>query len=228
MQKLTLSIIALCLAFGAHAQKKEERNVGSFDYVSLGVAADLVITQGNSNSLVLEGNPDDLEEIETYVKDGTLKIRRDSDWSWFDTKDDVKIYVTLSNFSGASVSGSGKITNTNNLKGDDVKFSVSGSGDINLYVDCKSVDAHISGSGEINLHGSTDTMDLSISGSGDLNSLGMSANTLDAHISGSGSAKVKIKEEIDAHISGSGKIRYEGTPSRVREKVSGSGSVRSL
>ena len=71
-------------------------------------------------------------------------------------------------------------------------------------------------------------MELSISGSGDMNSLGMSANSLEAHISGSGSAKVKVKEEIDAHISGSGKIRYEGDPKKIYEKVSGSGSVRSL
>lgn len=228
MQKLTLSIIALLFVFTAQAQKKEERKVGSFDYVSLGVNADLVIMQGKSNSLVLEGDADDLEEIETYVKDGTLKIRKENDWNWFDNMDDVKIYVTLVDFRGASVSGSGKITNSNNLKGGDVKFSVSGSGDIDLYVDCKSVDAHISGSGEINLAGSTGSMELSISGSGDMNSIEMTANTLEAHISGSGSAKVNVKEEIDAHISGSGKIRYEGNPNKIREKVSGSGSVRSL
>ena len=228
MRKLTLSIIALAFVLSAQAQKKEERKVGSFNYVSLGVSADLVIMQGNSNSLVLEGDSDDLEEIETYVKDGTLKIRRESNWNWFDTMDDVKIYVTLVDFEGASVSGSGKITNSNNLKGGDVRFSVSGSGDIDLYVDCKSVDAHISGSGEINLAGSTNTMEVSISGSGDMNSLEMNANTLEAHISGSGSAKVNVKEEIDAHISGSGRIRYQGNPDRIREKVSGSGSVKSL
>lgn len=228
MQKLTLSIIALCFVFAAQAQKKEERKVESFDYVSLGVSADLVITQGSSNSLTLEGDPDDLEEIETYVSNGTLKIKKENDWSWFDHMDDVKIYVTLVDFRGASVSGSGKITNSNNLKGNDVRFSVSGSGDIDLYVDCRSIDAHISGSGEIHLEGNTDSMELSISGSGDLYSLGMKANSLEAHISGSGSAKVNVKEEIDAHISGSGKIRYEGDPDRVREKVSGSGSVRKL
>ncbi|MCB0497670.1 MAG: DUF2807 domain-containing protein [Cyclobacteriaceae bacterium] len=228
MKKLTLSILTLCIAFAAQAQKKEERKVEAFNYVSLGVNADLVITQGKSYSLTLEGDPDDLEEIETYVSDGTLKIRKDNDWNWFDNMDDVKIYVTLVDFKGASVSGSGKITNSNNLTGENVKFSVSGSGDINLYVNCKSVDAHISGSGDINLEGSTDSMELSISGSGDMNSLGMSANSLEAHISGSGSAKVKVKEEIDAHISGSGKIRYEGDPKKIYEKVSGSGSVRSL
>jgi putative autotransporter adhesin-like protein len=228
MKKLTLLFTALLFVFATQAQKKESRKVGSFDYVSLGVSADLIITQGSSNSLVLEGNPDDLEDIETYVKDGKLKIRNESN-SWFGSdKDDVKIYVTIVNFKGASVSGSGNITNSNNLKGGDVNLSVSGSGEIELYVVCKSVDAHISGSGEIELQGSSAAIELHISGSGDMNSLGMEVNTLEAHISGSGSAKVKVKDEIDAHISGSGKIRYEGNPAKIREKVSGSGIVKSL
>lgn len=228
MQKLPLLLISLALAISVQAQKKETRQVDSFDYVSLGISADLIISQGNSNSLVLEGDPDDLEEIETYVSDGKLKIRKEN-ISWFGSNmGDVNIYVTLVNFTGASVSGSGKITNSNNLKGEDINLSVSGSGEIRIYVDCNSIDAHISGSGEIELTGSTDVMELSISGSGDYNSLEMTTNTLEAHISGSGSAKVSAKDEIDAHISGSGRIRYNGNPAKVREKVSGSGSVRSL
>lgn len=228
MQKLTLLFIAVLFAFTSEAQKKETRKVGSFDYVSLGVSADLVITQGNSNSVVLEGDPEDLEDIETYVKDGKLKIRTESN-SWFgNDMDDVKIYVTVASFKGASVSGSGSITNSNNLKGDEISFSVSGSGNINVYIDCSTIDAHISGSGEIDLEGKSGMVDLHISGSGDLNSLEMEIDKIEAHISGSGSAKVNVKNEIDAHISGSGRIRYQGNPAKIREKVSGSGSVKSL
>lgn len=228
MQKLTLLLIAVLFSFSAEAQKKETRKVGSFDYVSLGVSGDLVITQGKSNSLVLEGDADDLEEIETYVKDGKLKIRNESN-SWFgNDRDKVKIYVTLVNFKGASVSGSGKITNSNNLKGENVNLSVSGSGKIEIYVESKTLDTHISGSGRINLEGKTNDMDLHISGSGSINAVDLETNRLEAHISGSGSAKIKVKDEIDAHISGSGSIRYEGNPNKIREKVSGSGSVKKM
>ncbi len=228
MKKPTLLIVALLCVFAANAQKKETRKVGTFDYVSLAISADLIITQGSSNSLVLEGDSEDLEEIETYVKEGKLKIKNESN-SWFgNNRGDVKIYVTLVNFKGASVSGSGSISSSNNLKGTDVSVKVSGSGNINLFVECTSLDAHISGSGEIELEGKSDVVDLHISGSGDMNSVEMGVNRLEAHISGSGSAKVNVKEEIDAHISGSGKIRYTGNPTKIREKVSGSGSVKSL
>ena len=44
-------------------------------------------------------------------------------------------------------------------------------------------------------------------------------------VSGSGQADVVVSEELDASVSGSGAIRYSGGPSRVREEVSGSGSV---
>lgn len=228
MKKITLLLTALVFTFAAQAQKKETRKVGAFDYVSLGISADLTITQGSSNSLVLEGDADDLEKIETYVTDGKLKIKTESS-SWFgNNMDHVKIKVTLVNFRGASVSGSGYITNSNNLKGNDIGLSVSGSGKIQIFVESKSIDAHISGSGRINLEGKTNAMDLHISGSGGVNSIELATNVLEAHISGSGSAKVSVKDEIDAHISGSGSIRYEGNPAKIREKVSGSGSVRSM
>lgn len=228
MKKLTLLFTALLFVFSVQAQKKETRKVDAFDYVSLGISGDLVITQGNSNSLVLEGDADDLENIETYVKDGKLKIRTESN-SWFgNDMDKVKIYVTVVNFRGASVSGSGYLTNSNNLKGEDLSLSVSGSGKIELYVESKTLDTHISGSGRIILDGKTDGMELHISGSGGINAIDLEANRIEAHISGSGSAKVNVKEEIDAHISGSGSIRYQGNPAKIREKVSGSGSVKSL
>ncbi len=229
MQKLTLTIIALVLTFAVQAQKKETRQVGEFDYVSFGISGKLIITQGNSNSLVLEGDADDLEKIETYVSGGKLKIRKENNSSWFgDNMDDVLVKVTLVNFTGASVSGSGKITNSNNLKGDDVRLNVSGSGKMEIYVECQSIETHISGSGRITLEGKASTNDLHISGSGNINAEEFNTNKLEAHISGSGSAKVKVKDEIDAHISGSGSIRYYGNPSKIREKVSGSGGVRKM
>ncbi len=228
MKRTTLLLIAIIIAFSVQAQKKETRQVGKFNYVSFGISGNLIITQGNSNSLVLEGDADDLEKIETYVKDGKLKIRTESS-SWFgNSLDDITVYVTLKDFKGASVSGSGKITNSNNLKGNDVSLKVSGSGKINLYLACNGLDTHISGSGRITIEGKTDTMDVHISGSGGINGTEFDTNILEAHISGSGSAKLKVKDEIDAHISGSGSIRYTGNPSKIKEKVSGSGSVRSM
>jgi len=228
MQKLTLSIILLASTIALQAQNKETRNVGAFDYVSFGISGKLIITQGSSNSLVLEGHKDDLEKIETYVSGGKLKIRKE-DNSWFgDNMDDVIVKVTLKNFTGASVSGSGKITNSNNLKGDEVSLSVSGSGKLELYVECKNIETHISGSGRMTLEGSAFTNEIHISGSGSINSAEFRTSKVEAHISGSGSAKVNVKDEIDAHISGSGSIRYVGKPSKIREKVSGSGGVRSM
>ncbi len=228
MQKLTLSIILLVATIALQAQNKETRNVGDFDYVSFGIGGKLIITQGSSNSLVLEGHKDDLEKVETYVSGGKLKIRKE-DNSWFgDNMDDVTVKVTLKNFTGASVSGSGKITNSNNLKGDEVSLSVSGSGKLELYVECKNIETHISGSGRITLEGSAYTNEIHISGSGNINSAEFRTSKVEAHISGSGSAKVNVKDEIDAHISGSGSIRYVGKPSKIREKVSGSGGVRSM
>lgn len=229
MRNLTLSVIAILITITAYGQQKQTRELPNFSYVTLGIDADVIITQGTTQKVVIEAKADDLEKIKTEVNGNKLKIRSYNNNSWFgDHFDYVKIYITLSKFTGASVSGSGSITNTNNLTGDEVDFGVSGSGNINLYIECNQLDTHISGSGNISAEGKTGKILLHISGSGDLDAVGMQAKELEAHISGSGSARVFVTQSIDAHISGSGRIRYKGNPDKILDKVSGSGSVRSL
>ncbi len=229
MRNITLALVALLMACTARSQQKETREIDAFNFISLGINADVVITQGKSHKVVIEAKPDDLEKIETVVSDKRLKIRNKQNNGWFGNNlHNVKIYITLTDFAGASVSGSGSITQSNNLQGNEVKLNVSGSGNIDLFLECKMIDTHISGSGNITIQGKTEQLELHISGSGDLKAEDMEAANLEAHISGSGSASVFATQSIDAHISGSGIITYKGNPAKIKEKVSGSGGVHKM
>lgn len=228
MKKYILLLVVGLIAISVNAQKKETRNVEDFSYISFGVSGDLEIRQGSTTELVLEGDPDDLKEIETYVTGGKLKIKHESNWSWINRIGKIKAYVTVKEFDGVSVSGSGDAVSVGKLKGDNVNISVSGSGDIDLELEAEDVDCGISGSGSIALNGKGNNVSLSVSGSGSMDAVDFESEVVIIRISGSGNASIWATHEIDSKISGSGSVRYKGDPDKVSNRSSGSGKLRKL
>ena len=153
MKKYIWVFAIILFTTNLYAQKKETRKVGDFSYVSMGINADVTIKQGSKTELIIEGDEDDLEDIETYVTGNKLKIRTENNSWWGKSNSKVKIYITLKEFTGASVSGSGDIVSSGTLKGGNIDLGVSGSGDLELDLDVADVDCGISGSGSVYLNG---------------------------------------------------------------------------
>jgi hypothetical protein len=227
---LTALLLAITLVQAGNGEsindKRETREVGPFTQLQLAVAADLYLTQGNEYSLVLEGDEDDLEEIETVVRHGTLKIKHDKPFH-FGGIDRIKVYVTMKNIEGLSVSGSGSLKAETAVEAEDIELNVSGSGEINID-DLKATTAEmtISGSGDINLSGGRklSSLNCDISGSGELHARDLETEKAELTISGSGGCKVYVTNDLEVDISGSGNVRYRGQP-RIDANVSGSGDV---
>ena len=227
MKKTLILTVLTMLAIQGWAQDKQTRNVSDFSYISFGISGDLYLTQGNEFKVVLVGDEEDLDRITTEVSGNKLRLRtKSSNWGWNFSK--VKVYITLKEFTGLSVSGSGDAVSEGLLKGNNVDLSVSGSGDMDLRLEATTVDMGISGSGSITLTGKGKSTEMSISGSGRLDAADFIVETVAVRISGSGSARVHATRELDSRISGSGSIRYAGDPDKVYNKSSGSGSVRKM
>jgi len=227
MKKIFLIVAISVLATSLYAQKKENRKVGDFSYISMGINADVFIKQGSISEVILEGDEETLENTETYVSGNKLKIRSDNS-SWWKNSKKIKIYITLKEFTGVSVSGSGSVVNEGMLKGENVELHVSGSGDIDLNLQARDTDISISGSGSVSLQGKGKTAGLSISGSGKLDAQDYVLETITIRISGSGGAYIYATKEIDSRISGSGTVRYKGEPDKLSNRSSGSGRLRKM
>lgn len=220
--KSGLLISLVLVASTGFSQKKETRDVAEFSGISLGIPAELYLSQGSPQQLVIQASEDELAAIETVVKDGHLKIRTDKIHTKFK---DVKIWVTVAEVEELGVSGSGKILAVSALKSDELELHVSGSGKIKMdELSNKEIEVAISGSGSIHLAGTGDEMEVSISGSGSCMAAGFEVDECEVRVSGSGKSEVKATGELEAAISGSGRVIYWGDP-EVDARVSGSGKV---
>ncbi|MEH6305105.1 head GIN domain-containing protein [Olivibacter sp. CPCC 100613] len=208
---------------------EESRDVRDFNSIQNNGSFHVFVKMGNTESLKLEGDPEILQNVETVVEQGTLKIRMKKNLNWFSmNKGHVSVYITAKRLVGLSQSGSGKIEIANPINSPSLDMKVSGSGNISCTAKVDDFSANISGSGQIDIEGSTDSNDIRISGSGKFNGAKLTANSTNVNISGSGDAYVFTNQELNAKISGSGSVHYGGSVKSVNASTSGSGKVRRL
>jgi hypothetical protein len=224
---IIIFIAGVLTIFNTLWAQTERRNVDAFSAISMGVAGDCYITQGNSVNLEVEGDADDLDDLITEVRNKTLyiKYRRGG---WNIRRNRVTIHLMTPELSEISLSGSGKVISRNRLNSDHLEIKVSGSGKMTLEVSADDLEASISGSGNMEVSGTADQVELTISGSGNLEAEELRVDRYDVRISGSGRSRIYVGDELNAKISGSGSVYYTGDPDKVISNVSGSGRVKEL
>ena len=203
----------------------EPRNVGGFSEVALRGSGELMISQGNTESLTVEADDNILPRIATVVEGNKLSIGMERGISVSPSKT-IRYTLMVRDLSNVELSGSGTIR-AGNVRSGEFQVRLSGSGEIRIDgLSASSLRSQISGSGNIEIRGKVDQQEVRISGSGDYSASELQSESTSVTTSGSGDAKVWAEKELSVRISGSGDVDYHGNPS-VNKHVSGSGNVRS-
>jgi hypothetical protein len=190
---------------GSGKMVSESRPVSGFTSLELAGSADVEVSFGETESVVVEAEDNILPLVETEVRGSTLVVRLKPLTSISTTRG-IHVTVTMKELESASLPGSGQIV-IENLQAEQVGFG--------LY-----------GSGKIIADGAVDELVATLSGSGNIECGDLQADSVSVKISGSGNAEVYASESLDASISGSGNIKYNGDPEEVNKSVSGSGEVQ--
>jgi len=208
-------------------QSDESRTVSGFSGISSSGSYTIFITMGDKESLRLEGSSEMINQIETKVENGILKIRNKKQMnirSWNSTSGKVFIYIEARTLHGITLSGSGDIEVSGTVKSTGLTNTLSGSGSISQSMEAENFIAIISGSGKINAKGKAENVKITIAGSGNFEGKELQTINSNVKLSGSGNITITADKYLEALISGSGNIRYGGNPS-VSYTKSGSGSI---
>jgi hypothetical protein len=222
---LSVLLCGSCLV-SVNMSAQDVRTLEPFEEIAIGVNADVFYTQGNGYQVRIEGKSQDVEDVITEVKDGTLHVRYDR----FGIRHPrLTMYITSEKIESVKISGSAKFTAERPVTSDEMELMVSGSGGVVFSrLDADEMGTKISGSGFVELAGgSADEMEAMISGSGKIKAEGFEVSECSVEISGSGNCTVAVKDELDVKISGSGNVYYRGNP-EINTVSSGSGGVHSL
>ena len=227
MRKLFL-IIAIAICMGAITAKGKDRlektvQVTQFDKVSLTAGFVVKYTQGVNHECTIFASPKDMEHVKAEVKNNQLYISviidkkkmKKMKYSTSILSEDVIVYVTSPELVKASCVGSGEFIATTDIKSEDVKFDISGTGEIKLKkVTADNMTLNIAGAGDIKI----DNVDavcqktvLSVAGAGEISASFSDCDELKCSIAGAGEIELKGKvANYSESIAGAGKIKKDG------------------
>ncbi len=194
----------------------------AIDELELDIPATVTLITADSVSCVIKAQQNIIDLIKFDASSDELEIKSKRNYK---TDRPVEIYISMPALEKISLNGSGNIRTLNPVKGDVIRTSISGSGDLSMTVIANELRSTINGSGDMRLSGKVSLHKAEINGSGNIHAGELNSETCKVHINGSGDADVDAASALDAHINGSGSITYTGSPA-VSSKVTGSGEVK--
>lgn len=185
---------------------------------------DVYITQGDSEMVKIEGQPSDLQFVQTDVIGGTLVIG----WAFknpLKSFEHVKVYVTCRQINNLRVSGTGTVTSITPIVTPGFQVYVTGSGLVSMQLECDSINAFVNSGAELILAGTARRLVCYNGGSGSIRAFQMEAEHVVAENKGIGVCEVHPVYTLSAIASGAGKIYYTGEPKITGLVTKGLGKV---
>ncbi|MBN2386692.1 MAG: DUF2807 domain-containing protein [Anaerolineales bacterium] len=224
----------------------ENRQVSNFSNITLAGIGEVIITQGETETLVIEAESNLIDYFETEVRGGTLTIGLKDEYRTLSLNPTrpVRFYVTVIELEGVTVAGSGDIdisaieaayfalsilgsgsVDLDSLETGRLTVNLSGSGDARIDVlAADEISTTITGAGSFSAAGQARQQEIRILGSGDYNAADLFCQVASVNVSGSGQTNLWVDETLDVTILGNGDINYAGD-ARLGVSSTGSGEV---
>ena len=225
---ITLLIIVSCNVIGEMGSGnviREERKVSSFNGIDVSGAFDIKLTQGTTNSVIVEADDNLMALIRTEVRGNTLVIDNKKPISHSKS---LKVFITFTELKTIDLSGAVNIESQGKLTMPELSISGSGASDGKLDMDVQRLGIDCSGGSKLRLTGSAKDVDVEVSGAVDLFAFDFPAENYKLSISGAGKAEINVSKNLKVDISGAASVRYKGTPTGIYQDISGAGSIKKV
>lgn len=232
---ITLLILSIA-SFSFAQTTKKTLELPEFKSIYVNSNYTVYLKQTNKQEVSVEALTEIYELTTIKVENGVLMINVErkpdnpnkSIWAKLDDiklRPTMKLMVSVKNITELQVNGGGKIVSENSIAADYLSLGVSGNGSIDLDIKGNNVKTEISGSGNVILKGYATANDIIMSGSGSLNGFACELENAKVKMSGSGSCEISATNNLEAMVVGSGNLKHKGNTKNVTKKVYGSGLV---
>ena len=206
----------------------ETRQVQDFTKMRITYPAQVIISQGGSESITIEADDNVAAEIRTQVINGVLDIDplHDHLLTISPTRP-PKITIVVKDLTELDFESAGDVQ-LNGLTTDHLKMIMDGAGSVKLNkVQLKSLECNLNGVGSVEASGTTDAINVHVQGLGSFNGSDLHSQAATVNLDGMGSATVWADSNLKADVSGMGSVNYYGN-AQVSKTVDGLGSVKYL
>lgn len=203
-------VLAVALAMTATAvlakPTVEVRQLPTFSRIEITDITDIEVKVGQSQSLSIAADDQQISKIVTEVKGDTLIISMRSEYDSYKIKSSPRATITIPQLKSLALVGTGDAIVTN-LQGKEFNLNIVGTGDATVS-------------------GSIDKVLVSLSGTGDAKLDNLKVRDANINVTGTGDAQVNVSGILTASASGTGDIVYLGSPKIVRKSNTGTGDIK--
>ncbi|PSK99275.1 head GIN domain-containing protein [Cecembia rubra] len=206
-------------------QIEEERSLEPFSRLKVSGIINLYLSQGDSESLRVEGDKQWVEQLKVEQRGNLLSIRlKEGQKSW-GKNEKIEVYLQLKDLSELEFEGAGQIKTSSLLDLDELLITGKGVGNIVLELDAELLEAKLNFVGNMELKGFSRELLIENEGVGNIDASQLICQKVELASSGIGMIAVHAEEELIMNVSGIGSVSYTGNPKQVTENVSGLGKV---
>lgn len=212
---------------GPTTQEIDVEPFTEIDIHSVGLA---VITQGETPSLTITGDPDVIERITAEVDDdGQLEI----DYVWWeglalDNARDLQFDITVQSLDYLELEGAIQ-AEADGLSADEFEINLSGATSLTLTnLAVSNLEVEMDGAATAILSGTADHQDLDLDGATTYTALDLDSATADIDLDGASTAQLRVSDQITGEMDGASTLEYIGEDVSVNVDTSGAATVSQL
>jgi hypothetical protein len=209
----------------SNSSDREDRSISGFTELEVSGAFEIVLTQGNTESLTIEADENIMGNIKTRITGNTLEIYTKGTIRNYRV---MRVYITFKQLESIDLSGAVKVTADQSLQFDRLDLDISGACIIEFDMEADRLDLDLSGASKLYLNGYANYMDADCSGSSKLMLSGLKTKRISFESSGASTAEFWVTESLDVESSGASNVRYKGNPATVNVENSGASSVKKM
>lgn len=221
------SMFILCFLTQAQAAElvKKEFSVKSFTDLELKGIGNIIFTQGDKESVVLETDTTIMSTVELESEDNKLTIFSTINFWSLPSNHTMNIYITVKHLKSVRFKDVGDIKSTNEIKTDSLVFFASAIGNATIKLKCKSLTLFHGGAGNFTASGQTTDLQLDAKGAGNVQLSNLIAENASITFKGVGNINVYASKKITIDAKGIGNVTYKGNPPVKNIVSKGLGSV---
>ena len=203
-----------------------ERKIEPFSAIKLNGVFNVMISQGEKESLTIEAD-DNLVDLIESIKDGdTLIIKQKKESNFKPTK--FNIYITIKDIKSLESDIVGNIVTSTPLNLKDFNLSTQNVGSIKMEFNSDKFFANINSVGDITLKGRSGVSDIKNSSVGNIHSLDFVSDNLILQNSNIGDVEVSVEKEFTLTTNGIGNVLYKGNPVVKFQGTKGIGKIKKI
>ncbi|MCW3084661.1 MAG: hypothetical protein JWP12_2027 [Bacteroidetes bacterium] len=200
------------------------RTISSFHAIDVEGVFNVILQQGDKESVKVETDENIQPIVITEVKNDTLRVKLKEDYSIRNFQK-IDVYVTLADITGLKTAGVGTLKCQAPLRLKQLTFTTEGVGTTNLNIIGDELIVKSEIVGALNLSGAVKNVTIHHSGVGMIEAFNLKAENLSLTTDGVGAAEVFASNEININASGIGSVKYKGGALTKNIKSDGVGKV---